>query len=100
MLACSALKQKYRNTLLQGNAGVRVVYLRGGYDLILARMNERTDHYMKPGMLRSQFEALEEPRDALAVDIAPAADEIVEHILDLLHAESAKEHEDGRKDTK
>jgi gluconokinase len=85
VLACSALKQRYRDTLLAGHSGIRVVYLRGGYDLILARMSDRTDHYIKPGMLRSQFEALEEPQDALIVDITPTADEIIENILFLLH---------------
>ena len=85
VLACSALKQKYRDTLLAGNGGLRVVYLRGSYELILARMNDRTDHYMKPGMLRSQFEVLEEPQDALTVDITPTAEEIVENVLFLLH---------------
>jgi gluconokinase len=85
VLACSALKQRYRETLLAGNEGIRVVYLRGDYDLILARMNARTEHYMKPGMLRSQFEALEEPQDALVVDITPTAEESVGNILYRLH---------------
>jgi gluconokinase len=89
VLACSALKQSYRETLLEGNEGIRVVYLRGSYNLILARMNARTEHYMKPGMLRSQFEALEEPQDALVVDITPTAEEIVENILYLLHKDDA-----------
>jgi gluconate kinase len=48
-------------------------------------MNDRTDHYMKPGMLHSQFEALEEPRDALTVDITPTAEEVIENVLFLLH---------------
>ena len=81
ILACSALKLSYRKTLLDGNTGIRVVFLKGDYDLILSRMNERTDHYMKPGMLRSQFDALEEPADALTVDVARPLREIVETIL-------------------
>jgi gluconokinase len=89
VLACSALKQRYRDTLLAGNDGIRVVYLRGSHDLILARMNDRTDHYMKPGMLSSQFEALEEPQDALIVDITPTAEEIVEYVLFLLHKDDS-----------
>ena len=89
VLACSALKQRYRETLLAGNGGIRVVYLRGSYELILARMNDRTDHYMKPGMLHSQFEALEEPQDALTVDITPTAEEIIENVLFLLHKDDA-----------
>ncbi|MBN2086059.1 MAG: gluconokinase [Anaerolineales bacterium] len=96
VLACSALKQRYRDTLLACNDGIRVVYLRGSYGLILARMNDRTDHYMKPGMLRSQFDALEEPRDALIVDITPTAEEIVENVLFLLHKDDASPAPAGR----
>ncbi|NMC52132.1 MAG: gluconokinase [Chloroflexi bacterium] len=81
VLACSALKERYRRALLAGNPGVQVVYLKGSYELIWSRMSARTDHYMKPHMLRSQFEALEEPDDALPVDISLPVEEIVERIL-------------------
>ncbi len=81
VLACSALKEIYRQHLLSGNADVQIVYLKGSYDLILSRMNTRTDHYMQPAMLRSQFETLEEPQDALVVDIAMPIDVIVDVIL-------------------
>jgi gluconokinase len=87
VLACSALKQKYRDRLLAGNEGMRVVFLSGSYDLILLRMKERTDHYMKAGMLRSQFADLEEPRDALTVDIAPPPEKIIEEILRRINEE-------------
>jgi carbohydrate kinase (thermoresistant glucokinase family) len=85
VLACSALKQRYRDTLLKGNGGIRVVYLRGSYDLIFSRMRSRSDHYMKPGMLRSQFDALEEPADAWTVDIERPVPEIVDGILQSIH---------------
>jgi len=81
VLACSALKEVYRQQLLSGNADVQVVYLKGSYDLILSRMNNRTDHYMQPAMLRSQFDALEEPTYALEVDITMPIDEIVSAII-------------------
>lgn len=77
ILACSALKERYRQRLLEGNPGVKIVYLKGSYDLIWSRMEKRSDHYMKPQMLKSQFDALEEPTDALTVDIALSVDEIV-----------------------
>lgn len=70
VLACSALKERYRQQLLDGHADVQLVYLKGSYDLIWSRMEMRTDHYMKPSMLKSQFDALEEPTDALMVDIS------------------------------
>ncbi len=84
ILACSALKQSYRDALRAGNPGVRVVYLKGSYDLIQARMQSRADHYMKPGMLRSQFDALEEPPDAWTADVSLPPEEIVKEILELL----------------
>ena len=81
VLACSALKESYREKLLLGNAGVQFIYLKGSYELIWARMAARKDHYMKPEMLRSQFDALEEPTDAITVDISRSVDEIVQEIL-------------------
>ena len=84
VLACSALKESYRQQLLAGNEGVLVVYLKGSYELIWSRLSQREDHYMKPAMLKSQFETLEEPTDALTLDVAmPVAgivQEIVNHI--------------------
>lgn len=81
VLACSALKESYRQKLLEGNEDVLIVYLKGSYDLIWSRLSLRQDHYMKPNMLKSQFEALEEPTNALALDVSLPVDEIVEGIV-------------------
>jgi gluconokinase len=81
VLACSALKERYRRQLMDGNEGTQIVYLKGRYDLIWSRMSVRKDHYMKPQMLKSQFETLEEPSSALTVDISMSVDEIVQEIL-------------------
>jgi gluconokinase len=81
VLACSALKQRYRQQLMDSNDDVQLVYLKGSYDLIWSRMEKRTDHYMKPHMLKSQFEALEEPSNALTIDISMSLDEIAQEIL-------------------
>lgn len=81
VLACSALKERYRQQLMDGNPDVRLIYLKGSYDLILSRLQARAGHFMKPNMLQSQFETLEEPAHALTVDITPAVDEIVETIV-------------------
>lgn len=81
VLACSALKEKYRQVLQVDPARVRFVYLQGDYALILARMRARRGHYMQPGMLKSQFEVLEEPTDALVEDIRQSPAEIVADIL-------------------
>src|SRR5690242_6213723 len=51
ILACSALKERYRQQLLQDNADVQLIYLKGTYDLIWPRMSGRKDHFMKPQML-------------------------------------------------
>jgi gluconokinase len=81
VLACSALKQRYRQQLMEGYDGVQLVYLKGSYDLIWSRMIARKEHYMKPHMLQSQFETLEEPTNALTADISLSVDEVVQEIL-------------------
>ena len=81
VLACSALKESYRRKLLEGNDGVQIVYLKGSYDLIWSRLSRRKDHYMKPQMLQSQFETLEEPADALTLDVSLPVAELVAEIL-------------------
>ena len=81
VLACSALKERYRQQLLDGNKDVQLVYLKGSYDLIWSRIAARKDHFMKPEMLKSQFETLEEPANALTIDISGSVDEITREIL-------------------
>ena len=82
ILACSALNEQYRRTLLAGNAAVQLVYLRGSYDMIWPRIAARPAHYMKPDMLTSQFAVLEEPLDppALIIDISLSVESIVARI--------------------
>ena len=84
VLACSALKKKYREILLREVAVVRVIYLKGDYELILWRMSQRKSHFMKVAMLRSQFDALEEPKDAIVVGIETAPEGIVDTICSKL----------------
>jgi gluconokinase len=81
VLACSALKQRYRDQLRVDPARVRFIYLKGSYADLHARLLTRTDHFMKPGMLESQFAALEEPADALLVDIRLPVEQAVEQIV-------------------
>lgn len=82
VLACSALKESYRQRLLEGSNSVQVIYLKGDYSLIWSRMSARSDHFMKPQMLQSQFETLEEPANALVMDVSLPVDVIVRKILD------------------
>jgi gluconokinase len=79
VLACSALKKNYRDSLLIDER-VRLVYLKGDYRLINERLRARTDHYMNPGLLDSQFETLEEPEDALHINVKSPPDTIVDVI--------------------
>ena len=68
VLACSALKQAYRDRLV-ANGGVRVAYLKGDRATIEPRLAARAGHYMPASLLASQLAALEEPVDAIVVDI-------------------------------
>jgi gluconokinase len=61
IVACSALKRRYRERLASGHDDVRFVYLQGDYETVAARLAGRSGHYMPLSLLRSQFEALEEP---------------------------------------
>ena len=80
VVGCSALKQSYRTVLADG-IPITWVYLKGSPALIRSRLQHRTGHYMKADMLASQWEALEEPSDALLVDISHSPGAIVEQIL-------------------
>jgi gluconokinase len=77
VLACSALKQSYRDVLTVDRAHQAFVYLRGDIEVIRERLRKRSGHYAGVDLLASQFEALEEPRDALVVDIADSPERIV-----------------------
>lgn len=80
VLACSALKARYRRELLVDPSRMRMVYLKGTYELILRRLAGRKEHFMRPDLLVSQFDSLEEPNGALIVDIAPPPRDIVRQI--------------------
>ena len=77
ILACSALKEKYREILAQGLDQCYWIFLSGSYELILERMNKRKDHYMSGEMLRSQFETLEVPAYGIHIDIQKSPEEII-----------------------
>jgi gluconokinase len=82
VLACSGLKERYRQLLLAENQGVQIVFLKGDYDLIWSRMIARPGHYMKPELLKSQFDALDEPTDGLVINVSLTVEEIVNKILE------------------
>ncbi len=83
VLTCSALKRSYRD-LLRINSNVKLVYLKGTYDLLRERLRSRKGHYATEQLLASQFADLEEPADAITIDVARSPEEIVAEIRKLL----------------
>ena len=81
ILACSALKSQYRQILRNNHAEVVFIYLRGSYDCVQSRIQQRTGHFMNSSLLQSQFDTLEEPQDALIIDVSLTPEAIVEEIL-------------------
>ncbi len=86
VLACSALKHAYRAQLLRDPARMKVVHLKGSPALLLERLKRRAGHYMKPSMLESQLKTLEEPEDAITVDVASPPEVLVQEIIAALKA--------------
>ena len=80
VLACSALKQSYRDEL-RASSDVKFVYLKGSYQLFSQRVLARSGHFAKQDLLASQFATLEEPTDAIIVDATPSPEQIVSEVL-------------------
>jgi gluconokinase len=89
VVACSALKQRYRDTLSEGVPLVWV-YLKGSEEVIRKRLLQRQHHFMKANMVASQFADLEEPTGAITVDVAIAPSDAVRQIVDALCPERAE----------
>jgi gluconokinase len=88
IVTCSALKRAYRDIItMHQSADVRMVYLKGDFELIEARLQARKGHFMPSGLLRSQFDALEEPRAderVIAVSIESTPDAIADTAMKAL----------------
>jgi gluconokinase len=88
VVTCSALKRAYRDIVTgKQRADVRLVYLKGDFDLIEARLKARKGHFMPPELLRSQFAALEEPgadEQPITVSIDATPEEIAAAVLEKL----------------
>ncbi|BBA79685.1 carbohydrate kinase [cyanobacterium endosymbiont of Rhopalodia gibberula] len=81
IIACSSLKKSYRQ-LLQGNHQDLVwIYLKGSFEQIMERLDKRKEHFMKSQMLKSQFKDLEEPENAIILDISSTTEKIIKQIL-------------------
>ena len=88
ILACSALKDTYRKTLVHGlpQGSIVFVLLDGSKELIASRLAERHNHYMNPTLLESQLATLELPSDALRVLNDRTPEEVVDKIMQHLTA--------------
>ncbi|MGC9199288.1 MAG: gluconokinase [Acidobacteriaceae bacterium] len=96
VLACSALKESYRKTLVHDlpKGSVLFVWLDGSKDLIAGRLAERKNHYMNPGLLDSQLATLEPPSDALRIVNDRRPEEVVNEIMQ--HVQNEEEQTDGK----
>lgn len=85
VIACSALKQMYRERLqAKIEESVRFVYLKGTFELIHERMQLRKGHFMPAGLLKSQFKTLQPPKNAISVSINGSPENILQKILNQL----------------
>jgi carbohydrate kinase (thermoresistant glucokinase family) len=85
VLACSALKQSYRDVLIDGNTGkLLFIYLKGDKRTISTRLQGRSGHFFPLQLLDSQIMTLEEPGDAVTVKIDKEPEEVVDEIINLL----------------
>jgi len=82
VIVCSALKEKYRTILGHNLEGLhQLIYLKGSFELISKRLSQRKNHYMPKGLLQSQFDALEEPKNVVTISIDQTPENIVEEII-------------------
>lgn len=82
VLTCSALKASYRDVLTQGIESASIfIYLKGSFNEIMERLEKRTGHFMPAALLKSQFETLEQPEEALEVSIDQKPEEILKIVL-------------------
>jgi carbohydrate kinase (thermoresistant glucokinase family) len=88
IVSCSALKHFYRSVIVGDRPDVRLVYLKGDMALIGDRISRRKNHFMPPALLKTQFDALEEPQadeHALSVPVVLSPRRVVEAIVQELH---------------
>lgn len=88
VLACSALKSRYREQLYLSHPQVKLIYLHGSQSLILQRLQQRRGHFMGSDLLQSQFDSLEEPTEGVRIEIDQGLDAIATQILTRLNLKS------------
>ena len=91
IVTCSALKRSYREIIIDDRDDIRLVYLKGEFDIIAHRMVARHGHFMPEALLQSQFDALEEPKPdekPIVVSIKSRPQDIVASIVAALHLQA------------
>lgn len=86
IIACSALKERYRQRLRE--IPLQLVYLKGDKTLIEKRIQERTEHFMPATLLTSQFAELEEPDSAIVAPVSWPPEDIVKHVITELSSQT------------
>ncbi|KAJ5570152.1 gluconokinase [Penicillium hispanicum] len=94
IVACSALKQKYRDVMrvaAYGSPSVQIhfIYLQLSEAVLMQRVSQRQEHYMKSGMVRSQLQALEEPQgewDTITINVEGSQEEVQQNVVDAVTA--------------
>lgn len=81
VFTCSALKEKYREILVGNADDVLLVFLSADPETIAQRVGRRQNHFMKADMVRSQFDALEPPQNALTLDVREPPQAVLQKIL-------------------
>lgn len=81
VFTCSALKETYREALVGDSPDVVLVFLQIDFETVHARVSHRAGHFMKADLVRSQFEALEPPRNAVTVDASQPPAAVLQQIL-------------------
>lgn len=98
VLACSALKQVYRAAIAHGLPAVDWILLDGSFDMVAARVRQRENHYMPESLLRSQFDTLERPDDAIRISVALSTAEQLVSALRALNHDSTNAKEEAEPD--
>lgn len=80
VIVCSALKQKYRQQICDGNVGITFLHLYGEFELVKQRMQDRAGHFMPVELLKNQFDTLEIPNEnnVIKIDINDSIEKVVE----------------------
>ncbi|YAI82696.1 MAG: gluconokinase [cyanobacterium endosymbiont of Rhopalodia sterrenbergii] len=81
VIACSSLKKSYRKLLQNNYQDLVWIYLKGSFEQILERLDKRKEHFMTSKMLKSQFKDLEEPDNAIILDIGSTTDQTIKQVL-------------------